>query len=193
VIAQRLVVADGDTAETACIDGRQTRSFRRRLRRVLGTWLATRLRGSLASPEFPSPGSIKPNGFRCIPPPRQNLTRYHGVFAPNAKLRDRVVALARDAPPAVDAARPSTPAPGAAPRKGSPGPRAAYRLDWAALLKRIFRVDVLQCASCAGRMRMIAFVTKRDAVRRILRHLGLPDEPLPVERARGPPQPAFDW
>jgi hypothetical protein len=31
-----------------------------------------------------------------------------------------------------------------------------------------------------------------NAVRRILRHLSLPEEPLPLGKARGPPQPAFD-
>ena len=74
-----------------------------------------------------------------------------------------------------------------------PASRSTYRLDRPSLLKRVFAVDVLACARCGERMRVTAFVTKPDAVRRILRHLGLPDVALPVERARGPPQSTFDW
>ena len=37
-------------------------------------------------------------------------------------------------------------------------------------------------------MRVLAFITEGDATRRILRHLGLPTAPPPLNRAsRGPP------
>ncbi len=42
-------------------------------------------------------------------------------------------------------------------------------------------------------MQVVAYVQAKDAVRKILRHLGLPDTPLPLEKARGPPQAAFGW
>lgn len=78
------------------------------------------------------------------------------------------------------------------PAANAPPPRSAYRLDWAALLKRVFAIDVLACARCDGRMRVLAFVTG-PAVPKILRHLRLPEAPLPVERARGPPQGTLEW
>ena len=58
------------------------------------------------------------------------------------------------------------------------------RVDWATLLRRSFSVDVLECPKCHGRLRMIAVITEREPARRILAHLGLPTDPLPVARAR---------
>ena len=130
-----------------------------------------------------------------IPPSWSNLTRFHGVFAPGSRLRPLVVPspeLPRPKPP-------SRPVPDIAgtflevlPRRPPPLP-ARYRVPWALLLERVFGVDVLACAKCQGRMKVIAFLEKPDAVRAILRHLGRRDAPLPVTRSRGPPQPAFDF
>jgi hypothetical protein len=47
-------------------------------------------------------------------------------------------------------------------------------------------VDVLECPKCHGRLRIVAVVTEREPVRRILEHLGLPTEAPPVARARDP-------
>jgi hypothetical protein len=64
---------------------------------------------------------------------------------------------------------------------------STYRLDWAALLKRVFGVDVLKCSRCLGPMRMIACIEEPDVAKKILEHLGLPSEPLPTARAQAPP------
>ncbi len=61
-----------------------------------------------------------------------------------------------------------------------------YR-PWAELLKRCFSIDVLQCASCGGRMKLVALLTDLQQVRRFLRSIGEPTEPPPREPARGPP------
>jgi len=63
---------------------------------------------------------------------------------------------------------------------------ASPRLDWASLLRRSFSVDVLECAKCGGRLRVVAVITEREAARRILAHLGQPTEVPPVARARDP-------
>jgi putative transposase len=47
-------------------------------------------------------------------------------------------------------------------------------------------VDALQCPKCTGRLRVIAVITEREPVRRILAHLGLPSELPPLARARDP-------
>ena len=60
------------------------------------------------------------------------------------------------------------------------------RVDWATLLRRSFSVDVLECPKCHGRLRVIAVITEREPVRRILAHLGLPTDPPPLARARDP-------
>ena len=118
-----------------------------------------------------------------VPPPRVNLLRFHGVLAPNSKLRSLVVPK-----PPVPAVEEGAPAEEARVRP-SPSP---YRLDWAAALKRVFGFD-LKCERCGGRLVVLAFIEKLSAVRAILDHLGLPSAPLPLGKARGPPQVAWDF
>jgi len=60
------------------------------------------------------------------------------------------------------------------------------RVDWATLLRRSLSVDVLECPKCHGRLRVVAVITEREPVQRILAHLGLPTESPPVARARDP-------
>ena len=69
---------------------------------------------------------------------------------------------------------------------------ASPRVDWPALLRRTFDVDVLQCPRCHGRLRVLAVITERDPVRQILGHLGLPTDVPPVARARDPTDDAAD-
>ncbi len=74
-----------------------------------------------------------------------NLVRYFGVFAPNARVRPRVVpAPAPLAPLAEAASCPVTPEP--------LRPRPPRRcIPWAERLKRTFQMDVLTCKRCGGR------------------------------------------
>ena len=50
--------------------------------------------------------------------------------------------------------------------------------------KRSFAVDVLDCPECGGRLRLLATITQRDVIERILTHLGLPTDPVVPEPAR---------
>jgi hypothetical protein len=110
-----------------------------------------------------------------VPPPRMHLVRYHGVFAPNAKDRPQVVPV--PAPAAADSA---TECASLRLRK--------RRLDWAALLRRVFAVDVLQCPLCNGRMKIVSFITDPLVARRILDHIGLPSALPAPDPARAPPE-----
>jgi hypothetical protein len=126
------------------------------------------------------------------PPPRVNLLRFHGVFAPNSRLRKRIV-------PTPEAVQPSEPPP--SPRQGTfdfvaalmgaVATKVSSRLSWAELLQRTFRTDVLLCPQCQGRMRVVAFTTDAAVAREVLARLGLarprPARPL----AAGPPQLAL--
>ncbi|PTL74946.1 ATP-dependent helicase HrpA [Vitiosangium sp. GDMCC 1.1324] len=67
----------------------------------------------------------------------------------------------------------------------------ARRLDWAGLLRKRFALDVFSCPRCAGRRRVLAFLTQGSVIRRILRHLHLPELPPPQAPARGPAQQAL--
>jgi hypothetical protein len=127
-----------------------------------------------------------------LPPPRRHLVRYAGVFAPRARLRARVVALAPAAVAetlALAAGRAAAPASPAAPAPSAPRRRA--RLPWADLLQRVFAEDVLSCP-CGGRRRVLCFITDTDVARQILTALGLPATIPTFASARAPPQPTFD-
>jgi hypothetical protein len=63
---------------------------------------------------------------------------------------------------------------------------AQPRVDWATLLRRSLSVDVLECPTCHGRLRVVAVITEREPIQRILTHLGMPTVPPPVARARDP-------
>jgi len=67
-----------------------------------------------------------------VPPPRVNVTRFHGVFSPNSKLRNHVV--------------PTKPAV-AAQHKSS----RAYAMSWAQRLKRVFAIEIEKCEKCGNR------------------------------------------
>ena len=111
-----------------------------------------------------------------IPPRRLNLVRYHGILAPNAHERSQTV----PAPPSptVSLAPGDSPAP----------PLCPHRLPWAALLARVFALDVTVCPDCGGRLRLIAALTDPVSVRGYLHGVGLPTEPPSLLPARAPPQ-----
>jgi hypothetical protein len=113
-----------------------------------------------------------------VPPPRAHLVRYHGVFAPNAKLRDAVV---RTCPKAQESE--------VLKAKEEPNAEATLnRLDWASLLRRVYAVDVLECPKCLGRMKVLAFLTEGRVVKEVLGHLKLPVEAPACEPARYEPE-----
>jgi hypothetical protein len=66
------------------------------------------------------------------------------------------------------------------------------RVDWASLLRRSFSVDVLECPKCHGRLRIVAVITEREPIQRILAHLGMATEAPPIARARDPTDDQLD-
>jgi hypothetical protein len=73
-----------------------------------------------------------------VPRPRLNLTRFHGVFAPNFKHRHRIVP--RQPLHKIDADKPTAP------------------MTWMQRLERVFVHDIETCPDCGGRLGVIAFV-----------------------------------
>ncbi len=102
-----------------------------------------------------------------VPRPRLHLTRFHGVLAPNAKLRSAVVP---------GAAHPQDAA--AHTCDHAPAHSAPVRMSWARLLKRVFDIDIERCA-CGGKLKIIAVIEAPDVIARILTHLGLSARPPP--------------
>ena len=121
--------------------------------------------------------------------------RFHGVFAPNAKLRPLVVPKSREIGPTCEPKpeSPSTEMADAATSSTTAREPSPYRLSWAAALRRVWGRYIFDCARCAGRLTVVAFIEKSSAVKGILDHLGLPSVPLPLSKARGPPQLALAW
>ena len=115
-----------------------------------------------------------------IPAPCINLTRYHGCFAPNASRRHEVINLAFHKK-ARARRRPSgdtvTEDQDAGLLQPLPAlPPVERSIPWAELLQRTFKIDVLQCPRCRGRLSIIAFITDLIVVGKILAHLRLPTE-----------------
>jgi len=131
-----------------------------------------------------------------VPPPRKHRHRYHGVFAPNHKLRRAVTALAignigkqRDAG-ADGHAGAGHATGGCCDAHHKPRSHDTSRIAWAKLMARVGEEFPLECPKCGGDIRLIAFITEPGPIRKILTHLGEPLEPPPVSPARGPPT---DW
>jgi len=113
-----------------------------------------------------------------IPRPAVNLVLYHGVLAPHARWRAQVVRYGR-------------PAPDVHAREREASPRAAGTAGawtWAALMRRVFAMDVLACGHCGGRLRLIATLHDPAVIRKILAHLGLAHS----GQSPGPAPPASD-
>jgi len=135
-----------------------------------------------------------------VPRPRLHLIRFHGVLAPNAKLRPEIIPSSGR-----QAGNPSGPAllRSAAVRRpvpGSPGgvnatdtsddhgdtphPSAPTRISWARLLKRVFEIDIEQCPQCGGALKIIAAIEHPPVIVKILAHLGFPARAPPRSPAR---------
>ena len=104
--------------------------------------------------------------------------RYHGVLAPHAKDREKIV------PPIAGKKQPADEQ-ASTPRK--------YRLTWAALLARTFNLNLEKCSLCGGKMKVIAAVTDPASTRRYLEGVGLPAETPTLAPARAPPQTELDF
>ena len=108
-----------------------------------------------------------------IPCPRLHLIRFHGVLAPNAKLRPQII--------------PSAPVNATDDPSGhaeTPKSSAPVRLSWARLLKQVFDIDLEHCPNCGGPLTIIVALLDPTAIAKILAHLGLSARAPPRSPAR---------
>jgi len=115
-----------------------------------------------------------------VPKPRVNLTRFHGVFSPNSKLREFVV--------------PTRPEDEAVTLDQSGN--KAYSMTWVQRLKRVFAgrpsaIEIEKCEKCGGKVKIIACIEDPEVIEKILKHLGL-DEASQI-RNRSPPIGLFEY
>ena len=122
-----------------------------------------------------------------IPPPRINLTRFFGVFAPNSKLRAQVTASQRgkNSPKLIN--------------KGdsqSDKPYHARSMSWALRLRRVFNIDIAECEKCQlHNVKVIACIIDTVVIQTILAHL---DKKYPTSKQtpllptlRAPPEEQY--
>jgi len=97
-----------------------------------------------------------------IPKPRVNLTRFHGVFAPNSRYRAMVTPAKRGRGKKTKTANDK--------QDQTPAERRAA-MTWAQRLKRVFNIDIETCGECGGEVRIIATIEDPVVIRKILDHL----------------------
>ena len=119
-----------------------------------------------------------------VPKPRVNLTRFHGVFAPNSQHRAAITPSGRGK--GGKRARQSD--------SQADDRTAAERhsaMTWAQRLKRVFQIDIETCEKCQGPVRIIACVEDPAVIRKILEHLknkAYADSQAQLPPERAPPQ-----
>ncbi len=110
-----------------------------------------------------------------IPNTGEHTIRYYGWYSnKNRGMRAKLAAAGDSIEAAVDSEEEDAPF------------RKICRSRWAALVKKVYETDPLQCPRCGGRMRIISFIEKRDQaaiIQKILKHCGIWTEP----EERAPP------
>ena len=93
-----------------------------------------------------------------VPKPRVNLTRFHGVFAPNSKHRALVTAAKRGkgSLKVAEDKDEKTPA------------HRHVAMTWAQRLKRVFNIDVETCRVCGSAAKVIACIEDPVVIKTIL-------------------------
>jgi hypothetical protein len=124
-----------------------------------------------------------------IPPPRRHRHRYHGVLAPNAPLREAVIAFGRELAEATDSpSEVSSPPPTPAFNARSPARYLWVMLPAAAV--RVAAPGLTQLRRghlpAGRRVCLIAFITEAAPVERILLAFGEPPRPPPTTPAWPP-------
>ena len=117
-----------------------------------------------------------------VPKPRVNLTRFHGVFAPNCKARSEITNNKKNKD--LDKTKCDEDGP-----KTECERRAG--MTWAQRLKRVFNIDITVCSACGGAVKIIACIEEQSAIDKILNHLKTKessDNKVCLLEARAPPQ-----
>lgn len=114
-----------------------------------------------------------------IPKPRVNLTRFHGVFAPNSHHRAEITPAGRSKKDTDQE------------HQQQDIHQRHQAMTWMQRLKRVFDIDIQTCEHCGGHVKVIACIEDPVVIKQILEHLAKKNESknqhqLPQERA--PPE-----
>jgi ribosomal protein S27E len=114
-----------------------------------------------------------------VPKPRVNLTRFHGVFAPNSQYRALVTPAGRGRGKKLKSPDEAQ----------TPSERRAA-MKWAQRLKRVFNIDIETCRECGGPVKVIACIEDLAVIEKILTYLQekvIPDPAGLRPASRAPP------
>ncbi len=117
-----------------------------------------------------SPAEFIEKLIALVPPPRANLTRYHGVLGPHSKLRKKVVIKLKKEKK----------------EKNKEKKKSRSRMSWAKLLKRVFSFEVEKC-KCGGKLKIISSILEMGVAVRIMESLKIEVYIPEPSSARGPP------
>ncbi len=115
-----------------------------------------------------SPDQFIKRIIALIPPPRQNLIRYVGIFGARHKKRFEITSLAR-------------------PKKVKTK-KKVYRTPWSELLKYVFKYELSNCDYCGTTLTLVATITSQHVCQKILNHLGSLTNEVIVRSPRAPPE-----
>ena len=99
-----------------------------------------------------------------VPPPRINLTRYYGVFAPNSQHRALVTPSRRGKGNKRHHANEAD--------DHAPIERRAA-MSWAQRLKRVFNIDIETCTQCGGPVKVLASIEDPAVIQNWIQFRGL--------------------
>jgi hypothetical protein len=116
-----------------------------------------------------------------VPKPRTHVTRYHGLFAPHSKHRNKIVkGKLKEKKENTEEESPERPE------------KTKAKMSWAKLMNRVFKRDVTECHFCRGKVKVVSAILEQTLIEKILTHLELPAIVPEIKPARPPPQEEFD-
>ncbi len=119
-----------------------------------------------------------------VPKPRVNLTRFHGVLAPNSKHRINVTPARRGKGANKQDLKSK--------KDAEPPVNEHKEMTWAQRLKRVFNIDITICNRCGGAVKIIACIEDPLVIKKILDHLDAKSGALAsanqLPEPRAPPQ-----
>jgi ribosomal protein S27E len=126
-----------------------------------------------------------------VPKPRVNLTRYHGVLAPNSQHRVNVTPARRGTKSRSVRERDDTPDAGS--KKSADLPVNVHKeMTWSQRLKRVFNIDISICRRCGGAVKTIACIEDPLVIEKILNYIDAksiaPASANQLKEPRAPPQ-----
>ena len=104
-----------------------------------------------------------------IPDKHKHLIRYYGLYSSRSKGKARVDGSLDKF--GFGMKRPDDPAAGASSEPVETISRQQAKSAWARMIQKVYEVDPLVCPRCGEKMRVLAAITDRQEIQRILEHL----------------------